>query len=245
MSTRVLAAVILIALIAGMGIGYVVPGPPPAGGLHGEIPIGVLLPLSGDFASSGARSKVCAELAEQDIAAYIADAGLPVTFKFYYEDTETNAGVALQKTQALAAQEVKVVIGGLSSSDLASITDYASDNQLVVLTSLSTVAELGLPDDYIFRLIPHDDMEGRALAQQLYDSGIRQVAILQRRDPCDIAIAHQFRATFLESGGEILAYVEYDPGTSDFSSELAALEAAVAPAIANYGAESVAVQTLT
>lgn len=245
-SKEILIVAILIALIIGVGIGYVIPrGPVPTGGLSGEIPIGVLLPLSGDFASYGARGKACAELAESDIDDFIESTGLPVTFKFYYEDTETKADIALQKVETLAARGVKVVTGLLCSSDIQAVKGYADANKIVVITPFSTVAELGVAGDYIFRLIPHDELEGIALAKLLYDLGFRHVAILQRKDPCDISIAHMFRDEFQELGGEVLEYVEYEPGTSEFTSELSSLEAAIGPAIDQYGADKVAIQTLT
>lgn len=245
-SSKILIVAVLIALLAGVGIGYVIPRQAgPAGGLQGEIPIGVLLPLTGDFASYGARGKACVELAEDDINDFVQSAGLPVTFKFYYEDTETKADIALQKLQALAAKGVKVVTGLLCSADIQAVKGYADTNKIVVITPFSTVAELGVAGDYIFRLIPHDDMEGIALAKLVYGLGFRHVAILQRKDPCDISIAQMFKEKFEEFGGEILAYVEYEPGTSEFTSELHALESAVGPAIEQHGVDKVAIQTLT
>jgi len=245
-STKILITAVLIALIVGVGIGYVIPMRlAPSGGLSGEIPIGILLPLTGDFASYGARGKACVELAESDTNSFVQSAGLPVTFKFYYEDTETKADITLQKVQTLAAKGVKVVTGLLSSADIQAIKGYTDTNKIVVITPFSTVAELGVAGDYTFRLIPHDDMEGIALARLLYDLGFRHVAILQRKDPCDISIAHMFKEKFEELGGEILVYVEYEPGTTEFTSELQSLENAVASAISQYGADKVAVQTLT
>jgi branched-chain amino acid transport system substrate-binding protein len=243
---KVLIVAVLIALVVGVGIGYVIPkGPAPPAGLSGEIPIGVLLPLTGDFASYGARGKACVELAESEINSFVKSAGLPVTFKFYYENTETKADIALQKVQTLAAKGVKVVTGLLCSADIQAIKGYADTNKIVVITPFSTVAELGVAGDYIFRLIPHDDMEGIALARLVYGLGIRHVAILQRKDPCDISIARMFKKEFEKLGGKVLVYVEYEPGTTEFTSELQALESAVGPAISKYGADKVAIQTLT
>jgi len=220
------------------------PSPPPSG-LRGEIPIGVLMPLSGDFASYGARGRACAELAESDVHNFVKEAGLPVTFKFYYEDTETKADIALEKVKTLAARGVKVVVGLMSSADVRTIKGYADANKIVIITPFSTVAELGVADDYIFRPIPHDDMEGIALAKLVYGQGYTHVAVLQRKDPCDISIGRMFEKKFKEMGGTILTYIEYEPGTSEFSAELDALESVVGPAIETYGVDKVAVQTLT
>lgn len=246
----VLPVVSLITLLIGVAIGYGVTSTimRPAeeiGGLKGEIPIGVLAPLSGDFASYGARSKACAEVAESDVKEFVENAGLPVAFKFYFEDTETKSDVALEKVKTLAAKGVKVVVGCMTSADVRSIKGYADANKIVIITPFSTVAELGVAGDYIFRPIPHDDMEGIALAELLWSSGYTHVAVLQRKDPCDISIGRMFEQKFKEKGGTILTYIEYEPGTQEFTSELGALESAVGAAINQYGADKVAVQTLT
>lgn len=239
---------IAVALLVGVCIGYAIPRavpPPEVAGLRGEVPIGVLLPLSGDFASYGARGKVCAELAERDIHDFTREAGLPVTFKFYYEDTETKADIALEKVKTLAAKGVKVVVGMMCSSDVRIIKGYADANKIVIITPFSTVAELGVAGDYVFRPIPHDDTEGIALAELLWSQGYTHVAVLQRKDPCDISIGRMFEKKFKEKGGTILTYIEYEPGTTEFSTELDALESAIGPAIGTYGTDKVTVQTLT
>ena len=74
MSSKILVVAALIALLAGVGIGYVIPREAEPGGLRGEIPIGVLLPLTGDFASYGAREKACVELAESEIKSFVQSA---------------------------------------------------------------------------------------------------------------------------------------------------------------------------
>ena len=199
MSSKILVVAALIALLAGVGIGYVIPREAEPGGLRGEIPIDVLLPLTGDFASYGARGKACVELAEKRNQKLRSKRCLPVTFKFYYEDTETKSDVARQKVQTLAAKGVKVVTDLLCSADIQAIKTYADSNKIVVITPFSTVAELDVAGDYTFRLIPHDDMEGVALAKLVYGLGFRYVAILQRNDPCDISIAQMFKKRNLRS----------------------------------------------
>jgi len=188
---------------------------------------------------------VALEKAEADIAKFTSEAKLPITFKFLYEDTETKANVTLEKLKAMAAQGVKVVVGLLDSADTRLIMGYANANKIAVVSSFSTVAELGVPDDYIFRPIPHDDMEGVALAELVEHLGFTHVALLVRKDPCDISIANRFVEEFQARGGKVLERVEFAGGTREFSGELSALERAVEPAVKEVGAQKVAVVTLT
>lgn len=209
------------------------------------VPIGVLMPLSGDFASFGSRGKAIVQKAEKDINEFAEEADLPYKFEFYYEDTETKPNVALDKVKSLAAKGVEVVTGLISSGDIRLIKGYADANNIVVISPFSTVAELGVADDYVFRPIPHDAMEGRALAKLVVNRGIEHVALLVRKDPCDISIARETEKTLKELGVEILTKVEFSGGTQEFSSELSALERAVNPAIEKYGEDKVGVVSLT
>jgi len=206
------------------------------------VPIGVMYPLSGDFASYGARARAVLEKAEIDINKFVQEADLPIVFEFYHEDTETKANITLDKVKAFAAKGVKLVVGALDSSDIRMISGYVNANKIVTISTMSTVAELGIPDDYIFRPIPHDDAEGVALAKLVSELGYTHVALLVRKDPCDISIANKFTEEF---SGEILTHVDYAGGTKEFSNELLLLERAVGPAIKKYGTDKIAVVSLT
>nr|MBP7079232.1 ABC transporter substrate-binding protein [Synergistales bacterium] len=94
-----------------------------------EITIGAFMPLTGDFASYGARGRVAMEKAEADIAKFTSGGNLPITIKFLYEDTETKANVTLEKIKAMAAQGVKVAVGLLDSSDIRLAMGYANANK--------------------------------------------------------------------------------------------------------------------
>jgi len=209
------------------------------------VPIGILMPLSGDFASYGARGKAVVEKAQQDIQEFTETAGLPIKFEFYYEDTETKADIALEKLKTFAAKGVSVVTGLIDSGQTRLIKGYADANKIVVITPFSTVANLGMANDYIFRLIPHDDMEGIALAKLVYNRGYEHVAMLVRKDPCDMSISTRFQSEYAAAGGDVLTVVEFAGGTREFSSEVAALERAIGPAIDKYGADKVAIVSLT
>lgn len=209
------------------------------------VSIAAFVPLTGDFASYGARGRVAMEKAQADIAKFTSEANLPIEFRFLFEDTETKGNVTLEKLKAMAAQGVKIAVGLLSSSDIRLVTGYADANKIVVISSFSTVAELGVKDNYVFRPIPHDEMEGVALAELVEKMGFTHAALLVRKDPCDISIANSFEKEFKEKGGTILERVEFAGGTKEFSGELSSLERAVKPAVEEFGEEKVVLVSLT
>ena len=72
-------ALLLVFLVIGAGIGYMLhPTPPPlTSTLPSEIPIGVILTLTGDLSSYGVRAQATAKIAESEINAYVTSLGIP------------------------------------------------------------------------------------------------------------------------------------------------------------------------
>ncbi|MEM3665657.1 MAG: ABC transporter substrate-binding protein [Candidatus Bathyarchaeia archaeon] len=236
-------ALIIISLIVGVAIGYFIPRPAEGAvvGLKGEIPVGICLTLTGDFASYGARARAAVEIAEAEINDFVTKAGIPVTFKFYYEDTEHKPDVALSKVQSLAARGIKVIVGGMPSTDVKAIAGYVDSNKIVVIdgTSVAPRAVVAPPADYIFRTLPTCEYEAEALVAAFLDKGYKYVASLVTKDAYSLAIQDTFEERFKAVGGTILARIEYAPGTVEFSAELEALEAAITPAVKEHAGEVV------
>jgi len=238
-------ALMVIFLIAGIAVGYFIPRPAEvvSGGLSGEIPIGVCVTLSGSFGSYGVRAKAAVEIAEEEINEFVTEAGLPVAFKFYYEDTETKPDVALTKVQSLAAKGIKVIIGGLISGETKAVAGYADSNKIVVITGTSVAPRevVAPPGGYVFRVLPTCEFEAVALTAMLMSKGHKYVAALVTRDAYSLAIQDAFEEEFKVAGGEVFSKVEYAPGTVEFSAELDALEEEVVSAVQEYGADKVAI----
>ncbi|MEM4971044.1 MAG: ABC transporter substrate-binding protein [Sulfolobales archaeon] len=212
----------------------------PVAGLRGEILIGALLPLSGDLASEGPLNRVAAEMAIEDLNSYVKALGLPITFRLLVEDSATDPTTALNKLQSLYARGVRAVVGPMTSAEVRNLKSYADGNKIVICSQSSTAPDLAVPD-YIFRDVPNDRYQGRALARLMYDYGIRYVYILYRNDAWGKGLADATAARFKEIGGTVLASVGYDPKKGDFSSELGAAASTVRDAINRYGASKVGV----
>jgi len=235
---------LLVFLIIGIGIGYVAhPTPPPlTSTLPSEIPIGVILTLTGDFSSYGVRAQATAKIAESEINAYVTSLGIPTTFKFYYEDYETKPDVALQRLQDLYARGVKVVIGGMTSGAMKSIASYADTNKILVIDGTSTAARASVapPGDYEIRVVPAAEAEGTALAAALKSQGYMNVAMVSAEDTYSLSIHDSFKTAYAAVGGNLVADITYAyPGTTDFTVVLNTLEQQVAPLLSAH--QSVAI----
>ena len=226
-SSKMLAAVAIIMLVIGAGIGYgisaaMMPAPTTTTtpttptGLSGTIPIGVILPLSGDFASYGVRAKAALQVAEGEINSFMTASGSTVSFNFLIEDSTTTSSVTLTAVQSLAAKGVKVVIGGMDSGDLLAISQYVQSNQIVVISGESTAprTSIGTGVDngsYIFRDVPAGDAEGLSITQAFMSLGLKYVAAITAQRTYTEAIFNVFKTQYEQAGGTVVANVEYAP----------------------------------
>jgi branched-chain amino acid transport system substrate-binding protein len=223
-------------LVIGGGIGYVLhPTPPaPTTTLPSVIPIGVLNALTGDFSSYGIRAQAAVKVAETEINGYVGSLGIPTTFKFYYEDFQTNPSVALTDVQSLYAQGVKVVIGGMTSGAMKQIDSYVDTNKILVIDGTSTAArsDVAPPGDYEIRDVPAAEAEGVALAAALMSKGYKNVVAVSAEDTYSLSIRDSFKTAYAAAGGNLVADITYAyPATTDFTVVLNSVESAVAPLV--------------
>ncbi len=190
-----------------------------ASALPSEIPIGVLLPLTGDLSSFGEKWKNAMLLAEQDINDYVAKMGLNVRFKFYIEDTKTSPEGALAALQTLVAKGIKLIIGPAASSEVAAIKSYADANKIVIFSPSSTAPSLAIAGDYIFRNVVTDIYQGKALAKLMWDCGVRKAVVIYRGNDWGIGLFEIAKERFEELGGQMVG-VKYDPAATELSAEV-------------------------
>ena len=235
----VVGLIIGLLIGAGAAAAYYMGQPPrveykkvPEGLLPSEVAIGVLLPLTGDLATYGENGKYAIELAEADINDYVkSKLGLDITFKFYIEDTKTSAEGALNAIKTLAAKGIKFVLGPYASSEVRNIMSYAQENDILIVSPSSTAPALAVAGDNVFRTVPTDLLQGKALAKVIWESGIRKLVIIYRNDDWGIGLANSVKENFEALGGEAVA-IPYDYKAKVFSTEV---QAAV-DAVNNFGA---------
>lgn len=192
-----------------------------------EVPIGALLPLTGDLASFGKREQRAIEMAVQDVNRFAESTGAPFRFKLIVEDTRDDPETARNRIQVLAAQGVKAIVGPLSSGETAAVKQFADANRIVVVSQGSTAVSLAIPGDYVFRLAPTDKYQGRVLARLIWQQGYRNVAAIYRNDAWGQGLYEYLKANFEALGGRVEG-VAYDPRAQDLSGEVSRLADIVA-----------------
>jgi len=223
MKSSMAIALIIIALIVGVAIGYVTPGkvgpaetititrtivttvtapatittPVAAPGLSGDIPIGALLPLTGVLATYGKMCQEAFMMAIEDVNSWLASMGKPWRLKPFVEDTAVDPKQAVDKFMALAGRGIKVVIGPMASSEVKAIKDYANERNILVISQSSTSMELALPNDFVYRFTAPDKYQGIAIAHIMWERGIRYVVPIWRGDTWGDGLLNYTKGEFI------------------------------------------------
>jgi branched-chain amino acid transport system substrate-binding protein len=215
-----------------------------APGLSGTITIGDLVALTGDLSNYGQRSKNSVDMAVTDINSWLSTTGMNVQFAVVHEDTATDPATALQKLQTLAAQGIQVYVGPMTSAEARNVLSYANTNHLVLISQSSTAEDLGIPNDYLFRLVPTDFAQSTAVARVVYEYGVHNAIVVARHDTWGDGLSGAFEQKYQALGGTIVDTIQYTPissGTYDFSAQLTQMQNDYNSAVAKYGASSVGV----
>ena len=249
-------AFVIIALLIGLVVGYgagsllaptatgpastVTPGPT---ALTGEIPVGALQDLTGPGSGQGIQMRVAKEMAVEEINAWLKQTGQKWTIKLLVEDDQYDPAVALDKTQALAAKGVKVIIGPEGTTMVAAVKGYADSNHILLLSSGSTGASMAIPNDYIFRFASTDVYQCLAQARLLVTYDIQYTAFI--RINAAVEDEHEGLVTKdwqkINPQGVVGADVTYDAAATDFSAQAHSLNDAITAGISKYGKDHVAV----
>ena len=220
------AFVLIIAmLIAGLSacdqIGQLlIPATPQTDGLSGEIPIGVVLPITGRLAAIGLRMGEGFELAREEI-----NKSRPsnARIKFIIEDDETTIEGAVGAFNKLIHQDgVPAILGPASSSAAREAFPIAQQNQVVALSPTSGASGLSAIGDYVFRasltadvVIPNSVKVTHAkLGYQRVVTIVDSVELVARNSD------KVWREALTESGVEILATEVFQSGDTDLSEQL-------------------------
>ncbi|MCS7103986.1 MAG: ABC transporter substrate-binding protein [Thermofilaceae archaeon] len=216
----VLAAIlVIVALAAGFAAGYF-----SRSLIAGEqqietVKIGALLPLSGDLSSFGRRNNGALLMAIEDINRFAEAVGSRFRFQAVVEDTGTDPQVARSRIESLAAQGIKAFIGPMASREVSQVKPFADANKLLVVSQSSTAIALAIPGDYVFRVVPPDSYQGRALAKYVMSKGFTKAVVIYSNDAWGVGLFDSFKGNFEALKGKVEG-VPYDPNAKEYSAEI-------------------------
>src|SRR5206468_1012487 len=97
----------------------------------------------------------------------------------------------------------------------------------VLISQGSTASSLAIANDFLFRLAPGDKLEGAAIASLMHADAMDTFVPIWRNDAGNNGLHDSTKKSFEALGGTVANGVQYDASTSDFTSQVNALGAAV------------------
>ena len=130
-----------------------------------------------------------------------------------------------------------IAVDILAGSGVEAVVDSANDGGSVVISQGSTASALAIPGDNVFRFVPDDVQEARAVNALLARDRIANLVPIWRDDLGNNGLHDSVSAGFAALGGEVAEGVQYAAETTDFTEAVADLSAQVSAAIESQGAE--------
>ena len=193
--------------------------------VSGDIPIGVLYPITGRLDSVGVRMKHGFELALEEINnAQLGD----VHLTFIVADDQSTVEGAIEAFEKLIYQDgVPVILGPTSSSQAKEAFPIAQQNQVVAFSSTSGASGLSALGDFIFRVtLTADVLIPNGISVTHEQLGYERVAIIYDKiDVVSQSSYNGFTKALAENAVEILTEEGYRAGDTDFSEQLSRIKA--------------------
>jgi len=188
------------------------------------IKIGAILPLTGSNAVDGETAKQAIDLAIEEKSNDLKQKG--VTLKVIYEDDkmEPNEGVNAAK-KIIQIDKVIAIIGPFGSSVVLAVAPVAEQNRVVLISGSATNPKIKEAGDYIFRDVPPDDYQGKALSKFAYEVlKVRKAAILFINNDYGVGLKSVIEREFPPIGGALVYKEAFNPGETDFRTYLQKLK---------------------
>ena len=151
-------------------------------------------------------------------------------------DSQCNPKAAVDAgTKLVNVEQVVAVIGpscsGATNGMVQSVNIPAG---VVTLSDTATAPMISYleDNDLVFRAAPSDGYQSAALAQHVYDRGLRNIAVTYANDDYNAGLGEAFIAAFEHVGGTITGKQAHEPDRQSYRSELSTLAGGGAEALA-------------
>ena len=195
------------------------------------IKIGVFEPQTGENGGGGIQELQGARYANE-IRPTVTIDGTEYKVELDEVDNKSDKTEAVTAAQKLVADKVVAVIGSYGSGVSIAAGPTFADAKIPAIGCSCTNPQVTSGCDYYFRVCFLDPFQGSVMAQYAFDSGYKNVAVIdQIGDDYSTGLANFFVKQFETLGGTVATDQQFQPNQSDFKAILAQVKAANADAI--------------
>jgi branched-chain amino acid transport system substrate-binding protein len=158
------------------------------------------------------------------------------TYQLVSGDSQCDPKAAVDAgTKLVNVEQVVGVVGpscsGATNGMAQSVTIPAGVVMLSDTATSPAISELE-DNDLVFRAAPSDGYQSGALAQHVWDKGLRNIAVTYANDDYNAGLGEAFIAAFEQIGGTISGKQAHEPDRQSYRSELSTLAGGGAEALA-------------
>ena len=222
---RLLAVILVCALIAGVGVGCKAKA--------GVVNLGGIFPMTGASATFGTSSKNGVDMAVEEFntAGGAMVGGVKTTVNYINEDDTGLPEVGASAAQMLINQDHVIgIVGAVMSKVSLAIAPIAQAAGVPEITPASTNEKVTLVGDYIFRACFIDSFQGTVMANYVWNTlKLKTAAVLyDNGNDYNKGLAEFFKAGFEKNGGKVVAYEAFtdEQKTVDYKAQLTVIKAA-------------------
>lgn len=200
------------------------------GGPESTLYVGTILPQTGNLEYLGPPEFAGVDLAVADLEA----AGYEFDIEVDHKDSgDTTTDIAIQSAGELVDAGADVVVGAASSGVSFTFVDQLIDANIVQISPANTSPDFSDydDDDIYWRTAPSDVLQGRVLGNLMVNNGATNVGFIYVNDPYGIGLAENATLAIEAAGGAVVASEAYNPGDTNFSSQVASIIASGADAV--------------
>ncbi|WP_262707668.1 ABC transporter substrate-binding protein [Mucilaginibacter limnophilus] len=202
--------------------------------------MGGIFSLTENWTTLGENSVYAMQVAQDDINTYLAFKNAPFRIQSAVANTQLNPNEAKKSFDAAVKGGIKFLIGPQSSAELSAVMPLVGSKALLISQS-STAGSLAIEGDGVFRFCPPDHIEGNAIANTIYNNGIKALVTVARNDDGNTGLQTATGTAFTALGGHIDAMTPYGTSVTNFTSIVATLKSKVEAAKTTYGDDKVGV----
>jgi branched-chain amino acid transport system substrate-binding protein len=206
-------------------------GPAEGGETDTSFVVGTVLPQTGNLAFLGPPEFAGVDLA----AAELEEAGFEFEIDVQHRDSgDTTTDIATASAGELISAGADVIIGAASSGVSFTFIDQLIDAQVVQISPANTSPDFSDYEDdgFYWRTAPSDVMQGRVLGNLMTGDGAASVGFITINDPYGTGLQENAAAAVEAAGGTVTASVLYNPGDTNFTSQVQEVLAGEPDAIA-------------
>jgi len=217
-----LIAVAVVLLAVGALVAYMFLQPQQANQAP-RVKVGLMMAFSGGSSSMGYGANKGIQLAKKQLGAD--------NIEIVQVDSKCDPKTAAEAVKTLIEQKVMAIIGEGCSSATVAVLPAANNAKIPLISPSASSPTLSIPNDYFFRVVPPDNLQGAFMAQTIYDKGYRNVAVFYTNEPYGTGMHKVFSESFTTLGGKVVANATAEPDVIDLETQMEQIKAAKPEAI--------------